>query len=71
VLLIGDLGLEHEELAEMPWRAPSLGLGVLPVAPLALQLQQEVQTQQKNGRGASAGEGGAARGGSSRCTGRK
>jgi polysaccharide deacetylase 2 family uncharacterized protein YibQ len=44
VLLIGDLGLEHEELAEMPWRAPSLGVGVLPVTPLALQPQQQAHS---------------------------
>jgi hypothetical protein len=71
VLLIGDLGLEHEELAEMPWRAPSLGLGVLPVAPLDLTVQQQVQGQQQSGQGASAAEGGGARSGSSNCTGRK
>lgn len=37
VLLIGDLGLDADDMAEMPWRAPHLGIGVLPVAPLQLQ----------------------------------
>ncbi|KAF6252897.1 hypothetical protein COO60DRAFT_491797 [Scenedesmus sp. NREL 46B-D3] len=68
LLLVGDLGLEPEELSEMPWRAPSLGLGVLPVAPLEVEAQQPQQQQQqsthemalgKSGRGA-AGLGGRA-----------
>jgi len=36
VLLIGDLGLEPEELAQNPWRCPALGAGVLPASPLLL-----------------------------------
>ncbi|WIA37919.1 hypothetical protein OEZ86_001296 [Tetradesmus obliquus] len=46
VLLIGDLGLNQQALAEMPWRAPSLGLGLLPVAPLDCQQQQQQQVEQ-------------------------
>jgi hypothetical protein len=30
VLLIGDLGLEPDDLFAMPWRPPPLGIGVLP-----------------------------------------
>jgi hypothetical protein len=32
VLLIGDLGLQPDDLSVMPWRAPPLGIGVLPAA---------------------------------------
>jgi hypothetical protein len=39
VLLIGDLGLEPDDLSTMPWRPPPLGIGVLPAAQ-----QQQQQT---------------------------
>lgn len=40
VLLVGDLGLEPDDLSTMPWRPPPLGIGVLPTA----QHQQQQQT---------------------------
>jgi hypothetical protein len=66
VLLIGDLALDVESLPEMAFRAPSLGLGVLPVAPL---LDSTVQQQQQEEGGEEAGSTAAGKGRSRRSRG--